>query len=482
MDVVKKLQPITVLPKKQYPVRVLQFGTGNFLRGFADWMIQKANDRIGLNMGVTMVQSMSNQDTLIKQNGSYTVYIRGLQDGLDTTQIDKVDVVQRIVNGQDLSALESEALNPHLEIILSNTTETGITFDSTDASIRQVAKTFPGKLTQVLFKRMQAYPEKQLAIIPCELIEKNGSVLEQCVINYASHWHLGAEFEQYVQTKLHFCQTLVDRIVPGIPKNPKQFWDDIGYEDNALVMCEPYHLWAIEAPLWVQKLFPLNKADLKVIYTHDLEPYRIRKVRMLNGMHSIMAPIGYLAGVETVREAMEHKTIGSFVRNTLEKEILPFIPGDYKVNKQYSNEVIQRFLNPAINHQLIDITLYSFSKFKVRLLPSLKLFEQTHGLSGRGLAFAMASLLFLYRGIKEGMEIPLKDDPYVIKLMRERWKNTNFTETGFRQLAETVLQDKTLWNQDLTNIHRLVEKVALYLYWIDQFGMITALEKVQNEL
>ncbi|MBX2946718.1 MAG: tagaturonate reductase [Cyclobacteriaceae bacterium] len=481
MNITSQLPAITSLGKKIYTVRVLQFGTGNFLRAFADWMIQKANDHLNLDLGVAMVQSMSSHDNLLKQDGMYTVLTRGLEGGKIISQADKIDVVQRLVNGQDLTALLAEAENPDLEIILSNTTETGITFNSADTSHLEVAKTFPGKLTQLLLRRFELFPTKELGIIPCELIEKNGSILKQCILKYAAHWNLPAEFEEYITTRLYFSHTLVDRIVPGLPENPQKYWEEIGHEDNALVMCEPYHLWAIEASPWVRQKFPLDRAGLNVIYTEDLEPYRVRKVRILNGMHSVMAPVGYLAGLETVQQAMEHEIISVFLKKILDEEILPFIPGDQEFNRHYSKEVIERFLNPSIKHKLIDITLYSFSKFRVRLLPSIKHYEKINQHAPSGLAFAIAALLFIYRGLKAGKQIPLKDDPQTIKFLQDSWADTNYTENGIRLLVSKLLQEKKLWGQDLNAVHGLTEQVAKYLYRIDQYGIVAALKELQAE-
>ncbi|GIV36365.1 MAG: altronate oxidoreductase [Cyclobacteriaceae bacterium] len=478
----KKLPSISDLPKKEYPVRVLQFGSGNFLRAFADWIIQKANDRIGFNTGVAVVQSISKNTTLARQNGSFTVNIRGYKNSRTISIADKVDAIQRIVNGNILADLEKEAANPNLEIIISNTTETGITFDPSDTSASTISKTFPGKLTQVLFKRYRVYPEKNVAIIPCELIEKNGSVLKECVIKYSRHWNLGLKFEDYIQNKIHFCHTLVDRIVTGTPENISRLQNDLGYEDNAIVTCEPYYLWVIEASPWVQKAFPLDKAGLNVIYTNNLEPYRNRKVRILNGMHTLMAPIGYLAGLQSVKDVMNHNTIGSFIKLVLKKEILPFLPGDRKINNLYSQEVIRRFLNPAINHNLIDITLYSFSKFKVRLFPSLTSFEKHYGYPPTGIALSLAALILLYRGIKDGEEIPLQDNPRLIEIMKTLWGKTQYTEVGLQQLVETVLKDKFIWNNEFAVSKKFSEKTALYLYWIDQYGIIEALNKAQREI
>lgn len=476
------LGPITYLSRKTYPVKVLQFGSGNFLRAFADWMIQKANDQLGLNIGVAVVQSVSRDDTLQRQHGKYTVLIRGLLENKTISNAEPVDVIQRIVSARNHNTLLKEAENPDLEIILSNTTETGIVFNANDSSVNQPAETFPGRLTQVLFHRSKNYPNKKLGIIPCELIENNGGVLKSCIHQYASHWQLGEEFDDYINQHLYFCNTLVDRISPGYPEKPEQVWEELGYRDEAMVVCEPYHLWAIEAHPWVQEKFPLNKAGLQVIYTDNIVPYRLLKVRILNGMHTVMAPIGFLAGLSTVRETMTNSIIASFIHQTLDFEVLPFIDLDSTTVQAYKDDVLNRFLNPAIKHQLLDITLYSFSKFRVRLLPSLLLYYQKNERAPQHLAFAIAALLFLYRGYKAGKKIALKDEPAVLDCLQNHWANASFTATGFSELTRKCLAEKILWGCDLNTFYQLQEYVSRYLYAIDQHGIILALQEFNEEI
>ncbi len=302
---ISALPPVQSLPGKSYPIRILQFGTGNFLRGFADWMIQRANDALGLNMGVCLIQSVSHDNTLLQQQGTYTVILRGIEQGVFQSKAERISVVQKIIDGNNREALLNEALNPDLEIILSNTTEAGIVFNDTDRSVDQPAVSFPGKMTQLLYHRFNHFPDKPIGIIPCELIERNGDRLKQYVLQFAQYWNLANAFVQYLESNVHFCQTLVDRIIPGYPKNPETFWKELGYIDHALVVGEPYHLWAIEASPWVKEKFPMHQAGLNVIYTEDLEPYRVRKVRILNGIHTAMAAVGLLAGSSGKRWIMK---------------------------------------------------------------------------------------------------------------------------------------------------------------------------------
>lgn len=475
------LPSIHSLPKKIYPVKVLQFGTGNFLRGFADWIIQQANDSLQLNMGVAMIQSISKDDTLQKQNGDYTVVIRGLVNGAFTSTSVRVSVIQHIINGHDQQHFLAEAHNPDLEIILSNTTESGIVFDSSDNSLAAPGRSFPARLTQLLYHRFKKYPDKFLGIVPCELIEKNGEILKTCILEYAAHWNCERSFIDYIHNRLHFCNTLVDRIVTGFPKNPEVFWEALGYTDHALTVCEPYHLWAIEAPAWVQEKLPLHKAGLNVIYTDNLEPYRIRKVRILNGIHTTMAPVGILAGIKTVREAVEHPIIGRYLRDALQEEILPYVPGRTDEISQYRDQVINRFLNPSIEHQLATITLNSFSKFKVRLVPSIKAHAQQHQQPPERIALTFASLLLLYGGAATRNSIELKDDPAVLEAMRNAWIKAGNEKEGISRLVNELLARKDWWGEDLNTITGLGERVSFYLTAIQEHGILKTLEDSETK-
>jgi tagaturonate reductase len=476
------LPPIESLPRHTYPVKVLQFGTGNFLRGFADWMIQLGNNRLGLEMGVVAIQSVSNDNTLGSQKGLFTVVERGLVDDEFRSTAQRIDVIQRVVNAQtQFDIFLKEAENPDLQIVLSNTTELGIQFDGTNVTFSDPATTFPGKLTQLLFRRFQCLADQPLVVLPCELIERNGDRLRECVLKYADHWQLDKPFIDYVN-RITFCNTLVDRIVSGRASDETNLMHTLGYQDILITTCEPYHLWAVEAPSWVHEVFPLHKAGVNFIYTDQLEYYRVRKVRILNGAHSIMAPVGYLAGIETVQQSMEHKIIGSFITDSIRQEILPTLPGDQALLGPYAEEIIQRFLNPTIRHALMSITLNSFSKWRVRLLPSIKVYYQMNEFVPERICFGLAAQFFLYRGLKGGKDIDLRDDPLVIQEMKHYWQNASFTKKGMEQLAEELLSNSSWWGEDLTSMVGLKEKVGHYLYLIDQIGIVAALEELRKNL
>ncbi len=456
----------------------MQFGTGNFLRGFADWMIQRANDTLHLNMGVSVIQSVSKDSTLQDQNGEYTVIMRGLIDGRFVSLYERISVIQRIVQINQYEQYLAEADNPDLELIISNTTEAGIVFNPSDVSHSVPAHSFPGKLTQLLYKRYKVFPDKKLGVIPCELIERNGEVLNRCILQYANQWNLEPAFLNYLKNQVFFCNTLVDRIVPGFPKDAESYWKELGYTDHALTVGEHYHLWVMEANPWVQEHFPLDRAGLNVIYTSDLEPYRVRKVRILNGIHTAMAFTGLLAGVKTVREAIEHPITGAFIQNTLNHEILPYVPGDAQELRVYKEEVVNRFMNPAIEHQLATITLNSIAKFKVRLIPSIKAYLSHHHLPPEGIVLSFASLLYLYATAGAGPNVQLKDESSILEFIQGEWKKSSHTESEIHNFIQVCLAQTNWWGENLNELHGLTDRIAFYLYIITQQGILIALNKL----
>ncbi len=468
------------LVRNQYPVKILQFGTGNFLRGFADWMVQEMNQKVGLNGGVCVVQSISNSNTLENQEGVFTVIVKGIRKEEFVSQQFKVDVIQRVVNPyQNFEAFLNEAMNPDLQFIISNTTEAGIKFSSQDVMLDSVASTFPGKLTQLLFKRFLHKLDNSLLILPTELIPQNGAELKSCIIQYAELWSLPVEFNTWLNADVTFCSTLVDRIVSGFPKKPKEtVFAELGYIDELVVEAEWFHLWVIEGPRWVEEVLPFKKAGLNVIYTHDLRSYQLRKVRILNGAHTCMACVGYLAGLNTVREAIEHPIVGRYIKRMIYDDIMPQIPGDLLELEQYAEEVINRFRNPAIDHQLISISLNSFSKFNARVLPSLLAQLDKSGVVSQRFAYALAALIFFYRGLKGGKEIPLKDSEEVLSFMRKVWEEGSYSKSGMEELCRKVLSKDQWWGKDLTTIPNLTEMTRDYLYEIDQHGILDSLKEL----
>ena len=468
------------LSRNIYPVKILQFGSGNFLRGFADWMVQQANEKTGFDAGVSVVQSVSQSDTLKQQEGVYTVILKGIHDGEFVSRHKKIDVIQRVINPTtDFASFINEALNPDLQFIISNTTEAGITFSKEDTDVATVASTFPGKLTQLLYRRFQEKFDSALLVLPTELIEQNGTTLKACILKYSGHWYLPSKFLIWLNTHVTFCNTLVDRIVSGFPKKPKQeVYEELGYVDELAVEGEWFHLWVIEGPRWINEVLPFKKAGLNVIYTHDLEPYRIRKVRILNGAHTCMACVGYLACLQTVRESIEHPVIGRFIKRLIYDDIVPHLPGELVELEKYAEEVISRFRNPAINHQLLSISLNSFSKFAVRVLPSLLAQSDKNGMMADRLIYSFAALIYFYGGLKNGKAITLKDSDEVIAFMAHAWEEAAPSKRGMEDLCRKVLAKKEWWGKDLTEVPQLVEHTARHLFEISRRGVLESLKEL----
>ncbi len=471
---------ISQLPRSYYPVKVLQFGSGNFLRGFVDWMLQKMNGKIDFNAGVSVVQSVSRSDALQSQHGIYTVILKGIRNDEFVSEQLKVDVIQRVVNPtSDFKTFLEEGLNPDLQFIISNTTEAGIEFSSNDKDVNVLASTFPGKLTQLFFTRFNDNLSNNLIVLPTELIEHNGDQLKSMVHQYAQHWSLPASFVLWLNTNVTFCNTLVDRIVSGFPKKQKEvLFEELGYIDELVVEGEWFHLWVIEGPRWIEEVLPLRKAGFNVIFTNDLSPYRVRKVRILNGAHTGMAIIGRMLGLQTVREAIEDSTLGNFMRRLIYDEIIPHIAGDLNELEEYANEVINRFRNPAIDHKLESITLNSFAKFKVRILPSLIDHMERNGRMPDRLSFILASLLYYYRGSVK--DIAIKDSEEIIALMKEAWTGNDLTEQQISQFCQHILE-QPIWGVDLKKYPQLIITTSQQLYSIASQGMPESLKHAEGK-
>jgi tagaturonate reductase len=478
------VKPITAMPRKHYPIKVLQFGSGNFLRGFVDWMVQELNNKISFNAGVTIIQSISTDNRLQEQEGLFTVLLKGLKDEEFIYESSFIDCVQRCLKPQEhVTEFWLESLNPDLQFIVSNTTESGIVTSLQDKAVDELASTFPGKLTQLLYHRYKNKLNSRLVVLPTELIENNGSVLRGCIEQYAIQWKLSSGFIEWVRQWVTFCNTLVDRIVSGFPKEKaSSITEELGYRDELLVEAELFHLWVIEGPAFVEEMLPFRKVGLNVVFTNNLELYRSRKVRILNGTHSAMAVIGYMAGLHTVKEVIEHPVTGPFVRRMIYDEIVPHLEGDRQELEQYTEEVINRFKNPSIKHHLLSIALNSFAKFKVRVLPSLLGQVNKNGLISKRLAFALASLFFFYRGLKAGKNIPLNDDELIIRFMEKEWSKADFSKEGMVALCGNVLSNHAIWGTNLNEIRGLTEQTGSYLYTIDQLGILDSIRELESTI
>ena len=419
----------TNVQANKYPERIIQFGEGNFLRAFVDWIIYNMNQKAEFNSSVVIVQPLENGmvNMLNEQDGLYHVNLQGLQNGKEVDSIQLIDVVSRGLNPYaQYDEFLKLAENPEMRFVISNTTEAGIAFDPSCKLEDAPAKSYPGKLTQLLFHRFKVFNgamDKGLIIFPCELIFDNGKVLKKCIDQYIELWNLGEDFKHWFDTACGVYCTLVDRIVPGYPRDTiGQILDRIGLDDKLVVKGEIFHLWVIEAPETVEREFPADKAGLNVLFVPSEKPYHDRKVTLLNGPHTVLSPVGYLAGLNTVKECCDDPVIGQFVKKVMYDELLETLDLPKEELIQFADAVMERFRNPFVKHFVTSIMLNSFPKFKTRDLPGLKIFLERKGELPSGLVLGLAGIVTYYKGGKRGNdEIVLKDDQEIIDLLKNLW-------------------------------------------------------------
>lgn len=440
---------------QNHPIKVIQFGEGNFLRAFVDWMIDILNEKSDFAGSVAIVQPLENGmvDMLSNQDGLYHLLRQGLDAGQTIDEARLIQTVTRCIDPfKDTAAYFQLAEVPSVELIFSNTTEAGIVFDPNDQPAKgALAHTFPGKLTQLLHHRFHFFDgavDKGVSIIPCELIEDNGSKLKNCIKEYIQLWNLSTEFQEWMNQSCHFANTLVDRIVPGYPKDEiEAIRERIGFDDQLVVKSESFHLFVIQAPEPVQKAFPAHKYGLNVKYVPDITPYRTQKVRILNGAHTAMVPIGLLYGLETVSESVNDNTIGKLIHQIIFDEIVPTIQIPGEDPRDFANQVIARFQNPFIRHELITISLNSISKFKVRVLPTFLDHTKAHGTPPKRMAFSLACLIRLYLSGK----FPVKDNEEYLAFF------DTLKSKPADEIISATLSNTDLWGQDLSQVNGLQE-------------------------
>lgn len=462
-----------------HPERIVQFGGGVFIRAFVDWIIQHLNEQAAFNSSVVIIKPtpQGSYDQFNHQEGLFHVQLHGLQEGTLVTDRKLITCVTRAVNPySEYDSYLALARQPDIRFIISNTTETGLTFAPDDQLTDTPPASFPAKLTAFLYHRFQyfeANPSKGCIILPCELVEQNGDKLKNLILQYADLWQLPPAFKQWIESSNQFCNTLVDRIVVGFPKsNSQSILENIGFNDQLLVEGEQYHSWVIEAPQTLQAEFPVNRTNLNVKIVDDVERYRQTKVRILNGAHTSMMPIGYLLGLETVRQAIEHPWISTFIHDLIYDEIIPAFDNPDDNLKQFAHDVLNRFRNPFIYHPLINIALYSISKFRIRLVPSLLGYYARYNTLPHHIVFAFAALICFYKGESNGATIPLNDDSAITAWFHEQWQSSPDTHT----LIDHVLSNTTLWQQDLSQIVGLTDLLTTYLADMDHNGIQSAIE------
>lgn len=464
-----------------YPEKVLQFGEGNFLRAFVDWMIDKAN-RDGIYRGsIVLCQPIAQglKDLINAQDGVYTLAMRGAESGQPVENIEVITSVSRCINPyENYEDLMEIARSADLEVVVSNTTEAGIAYHEGDRLTDRPPVSFPAKVTAFLYERYKAFngdPQKGLLFLPVELIDNNGAELKRIVLKYAEEWELGQEFTEWVNTANEFTSTLVDRIVTGYPRDEISYFEEkLGYKDNIIDTSELFNLWVIEGDkTWADKL-PVHKTDANVIWTDDVKPYKKRKVRILNGAHTSTVLAAYLAGFDIVGDFMKDDTVRTFMNDVIYKEVIPTLDLPKEELESFAAAVNDRFANPYIKHNLLDIALNSCSKFNARCLPSLLGYVEEKGKLPKCLTFSLAAFIKFYQGEwkdgvytgtrKDGTQYPLRDDEAVIRFFADAWAENDAEKT-----AESVLSNKDFWSgKDLTEVSGLKDAVAGYLKEMDK--------------
>ena len=461
------------------PIRVLQFGEGNFLRAFCDSFIQTLNNSCGYNGNIAVVKptNRGDLDKFNAQNCLYTVMLRGIQDGKTVEQTQLIDSIDEILNPySDYDKFLSCGRLDNLQVIISNTTEAGIVFSETDRLEDRPASSYPGKLTQLLYERFcwcAGNPEKGVILLPVELIDQNGDALKSCVLRLAEKWRLPSAFSDWLNTGCKFCNTLVDRIVSGYPaQEADQLFHQLGYTDNLLTVAEPFGLWVIEADDTVrQKIFP-DCTSLPILFTNDQKPYKERKVRILNGAHTSFAMLAWLCGMDYVREAMHDPAIREYVHRVLFREVIPSLSMPEAELVDFAEAVLERFENPFVNHALLSISLNSVSKWRTRCLPSLITYKEKFGSLPKCLTFSLAALLKFYKSASresDGKTCTINDESSVLDFFISRGTADNAS------LVSDYLAAADFHGMDLRTIPGLKETVTNNLNDMDRMGVRTAL-------
>ncbi|MBR4696323.1 MAG: tagaturonate reductase [Selenomonadaceae bacterium] len=468
------------------PVKMLQFGEGNFLRAFVDYYFDVANEKAGWNGKAILTQPRhKGKDVAFnEQEGLYTLYIRGNDKGKKVDERRVVSVVKKCYNPIDhFDELMRVICEDSLEYITSNTTEAGIVYDGSVRYEDEPPATFPAKLAKLLFERFKA-GKKGLIILSCELIDANGKELKKFVLRHIDDWELGADFRKWVDEENIFCSTLVDRIVPGKIQDEEELArlaEANGYEDKIIDVGEVFSVWYIEGDKALEDRLPFKKAGLNVHVVPDIAPYKKRKVRILNGAHTGFVLGAYLAGKDIVRECMEDKAICGFMNRMLHDVVIPILPLPKDDCEEFAASVEDRFNNPFINHQLLSISLNSTAKWKARNLPSLLEYAEKFGKLPPCLVMSLAAYIAFYgTGIKErakdgllctrpkGDEYKVQDDDWVLDFYYER------KDAPLRELVHDVLSNTRMWDEDLTQVAGLEQQVLEDLEAIRRDGAAAA--------
>lgn len=491
MSELKSLNKRTA-PKSVMPERIIQFGEGNFLRAFVDWIVWNMDQKTDFNSSVVVVQPIEHGmvDWLNGQDCLYHVNLQGRENGQPVNTLTRIDVISRALNPYTQNqAFMALAEQPEMRFVISNTTEAGIAFDDSCKFTDAPAASYPGKLVQLLFHRYQYFhgaPDKGMILMPCELIFLNGHHLKECIYQYIELWKkdLGADydgFKQWFTNSCYVCATLVDRIVPGFPrKTIKDIQQKISYKDNLVVQAENFHLWVIEKAenMTVEQMkseFPAEKAGLHVLVTDNEKPYHARKVTLLNGPHTVLSPVAFLSGINIVRDACQHPVIGKFIHKVQFDELMQTLDLPMDELQKFASDVLERFDNPYVDHQVTSIMLNSFPKYETRDLPGLKIYLKRKGVLPQGLVFGLAAIITYYKGgtRSDGTPIQPNDAQEIMDHLKTLWA-TGDTE----KVAEGVLAYTEVWHEDLNRIPGLTALVRKDLDLIQEKGMLEAVKTI----
>lgn len=459
--------------EKLLPIKIIQFGEGNFLRAFVGHAIQELNNKADFNAGIAVVQPI--EQGLIKmlnaQDGLYTLFMKGVSKG---KEIQEKELISNIVKGidpyVDFQSYLDLAKEEELAFIISNTTESGISYVATDTLEMQPPSSFPAKLTTLLYQRYLHFngdASKGLTIIPCELINHNSETLKEIILKYTDDWKLEAGFKTWLLENSTFHSTLVDRIVPGYPKDEiEEYNKQLDYSDNLIVSAETFFLWVIEGGDDLKKKLPFEKTGLDVKIVADMQLYRTRKVRILNGVHTAMVPFSIMFGNQTVKESVDGAFSGNFINNGIFKEIIETIDMDKAELNEFAEAVLDRFRNPFVKHLLTSIALNSISKFKVRVLPSVLQYIASEGKVPTHLTFAFACLIRFYKGEWKNAALPVQDSEDIVAAFAKIWAAASIEE-----VVKQTLSNTEFWEEDLTKINGLSDALVLALNEIETNGI-----------
>ena len=443
-------------------IKIAQFGEGNFLRAFADHYFDVLNEKGGdYSVSIVKPGERGNLDKFVKQNNIYHIVFCGIEGGSPIEKVKKITVVKEAFRYYDKKSFERLAKESDLRIVISNTTEAGIYYSEKDRMDDLKNSSYPAKLTVFLYNRFLAGKEG-VYILPVELIEKNADRLKACVNSYIKRWNLPEEFYFWNQEKNYYCNTLVDRIVSGYPAKDEEYYQDLLEEkDELLTVSEPFGLWIIENKGNIADYIVQGNNGIDVRIVDDIEIYKKRKVRILNGSHTNMVFPALWYGLETVSDAMEHPEVSTFVMSTLRFEILPFVEGDFELNMQYAWDTLQRFENPFLNHQLISISLNSVSKWKARVLPTFIDYYHKFGKIPKNLTLGLTYLIYTYKSLSK------KEEGY-------------FFDAGF--LATYELNDDPVYLEFFLNGGTIKEFLSENIWGIDLNSFDGLYEKIQENI